>query len=520
MKLLDDETQNPLHICVLQSSYEGSLSDTKAYDNYRCTPAYAFNNSPDTKNYKFTSVLIKKATAYSQVRDLVRTGTFDAFFNLCDGALDEDRAGISVVQALEKFGVPFTGADSKHFEPTKLDMKMLAFFAGINVPAYAHVSLHDNIEAVCSHLNFPVIVKHTSGYNSVGMTRDSLCRNMEDLVAEASRFMGLFSDVLVEEYIEGVEVTVLACEDPDRGVSRAFTPVQFKFPDGELFKHFELKWVDFGKTRCAPLADPVLAEKCKAVGIAAFDHILGGVGYGRSDLRIDANGNVFMLEINPNCGIFYPDNDGSADLILANDPIKSIGFAKLMIKAAIQRNIAILARKPPVKVSFSSAEGRGYHVLASRNIAKDELVFHDEGRPLRLITKQYVDRNWSATDKAMFTQYAWPFSKKVWAIWPNDHNNWRPLSHSCNPSLWFGENSSLNVFARRNIAIGEPLTMDYATFCCGETMEFDCSCGDAACRGRIAASDYTTSSQVREFYGTRVSDYVYQQWISRSSESI
>lgn len=440
------------------------------------------------------------------------------FFNLCDGALDEDRAGISVVDALERFKVPFTGADSKHFEPTKLDMKMLAYFAGIEVPAYAHMTPQDDIETVCAHLNFPVIVKHTSGYNSVGMTKRSLCQSMDELKFEATRFMKLFGDVLVEEYIEGVEVTVLACEDPHTGKTRVFTPIQFNFPVGESFKHFDLKWVDFGQTRCAPVSDPVLAEKCKAVGASAFENLLGGIGYGRSDLRVDASGKVFMLEINPNCGLFYPECDGSADLILANDPYTAAGFAKLMIEAAIMRNDRKRAAEPPVKVSFSSAEGRGYHVLASRRIQKGELVFHDEGRPLRLITKQYVESNWSPSEKSMFAQYAWPFTKVVWAMWSNDHRDWRPLVHSCSPCLWFGENFSLNIYAARDIEIGEALTMDYSTFCCGEVMEFDCQCGSKACRGRVTGRDYEIYPSMREYYGTRVSDFVYQQWVASSSK--
>jgi D-alanine-D-alanine ligase len=56
---------------------------------------------------------LKKATAVEQVTRLASEG-FDLFFNLCDGAADDDTtSGIEVVQTLEKFGVPFTGATSR-----------------------------------------------------------------------------------------------------------------------------------------------------------------------------------------------------------------------------------------------------------------------------------------------------------------------------------------------------------------------------------------------------------------------
>lgn len=124
------------------------------------------------------------------MRALVNSKKYDVFFNLCDGAKDEDRAGISVVQALEEFGVAFTGSDSRHYEPSKLEMKMLAFYAGIKVPPFAHVTAADNVVEVCSGLRFPLIVKHVSGYGSVGMRKESKCHNFDELHKEAKRLAG------------------------------------------------------------------------------------------------------------------------------------------------------------------------------------------------------------------------------------------------------------------------------------------------------------------------------------------
>ena len=48
-----------------------------------------------------------------------------------------------------------------------------------------------------------------------------------------------------------------------------------------------------------------------------------GVSYGRVDIRMNDNGDLYFLEMNPNCGIFYTpkQNYGSADFILHYDPI-------------------------------------------------------------------------------------------------------------------------------------------------------------------------------------------------------
>jgi hypothetical protein len=55
-------------------------------------------------------------------------------------------------------------------------------------------------------------------------------------------------------------------------------------------------------------------------------------------------------------------------------------------------------------------------------------------------------------------------------------------NHSCDPNLGF--DGPYVVRARRDIAAGEELTVDYAT-CSGPGLVLDCRCGAAACRGRV-----------------------------------
>ena len=49
------------------------------------------------------------------------------------------------------------------------------------------------------------------------------------------------------------------------------------------------------------------------VGVFLFIVALKGASFGRCDLRVDRCGAPFMLEINPNCGVYYlPEDAGSA----------------------------------------------------------------------------------------------------------------------------------------------------------------------------------------------------------------
>ena len=91
-------------------------------------------------------------------------------------------------------------------------------------------------------------------------------------------------------------------------------PLEFVFPANESFKHFALKWVDFEQMATRPVEDATLRERLREVAGLTFQS-LGCSGYARCDIRMDAAGELHLLEINPNCGVFYPEESfGSADL--------------------------------------------------------------------------------------------------------------------------------------------------------------------------------------------------------------
>jgi hypothetical protein len=60
-----------------------------------------------------------------------------------------------------------------------------------------------------------------------------------------------------------------------------------------------------------------------------------------------ADGTISMLEINPNCGIFYaPHEPGSADFCLIHDPVYNHQkFLKLIIRSALNRQNTLLSAR-------------------------------------------------------------------------------------------------------------------------------------------------------------------------------
>lgn len=443
--------------------------------------------------------LVRKATAVRQLQELVKKG-FDVFINLCDGAWDEDRAGIEVVDALERLGQAFTGAGSASYDPSRECMKRVCNYGGLKTPRYQVLTSVTQVGQLAQGLRFPLIVKHPNSYSSVGLTRESRVEALGELARQVEKMISQFGGALLEEFIEGREFTVLVAENPDaRTAPVSYTPIEFLFPPGDTFKHYELKWLDFAKGGWQAVTDDDLARRLREVACSLFVGI-GGDGYGRCDIRMDAKGELYLLEINPNCAVFYPpDEPGSADMILSHDPAGHAGFLEHILRCGRLRQERAQKKW---HVEFTSDEN--YGLYAAQEIHPGEVIELYEERRHTLVTRSHVEKTWSAPLKRWFAQYAYPITDEVFVMWDDRPEEWKPLNHSCDPNAWL---EGLNLVARRQIEKGEAITVDYATFC-GPSMEaFDCQCGSTQCRKVIRGTDCLEPSIIAR-YGDHVSDYV------------
>jgi len=319
-----------MRICLLTN--QNLLADPFPADDWPCDPRPFY---PDAH---WEVECLEKATSVEQVTGRIHQG-FDLFFNLCDGAADQNTPGIEVVKTLEEHGVAFTGATSEFYEPTRQAMKLACRTEGIDTPDYVLARCEADVELAAHLLRFPLIVKHYSSYSSVDLSRRSRVCSPAGLRQQTRKIVRRHGAALIEEFIEGTECTVLVAENPDDpGRPKTYTPIQYRFPEGETFKHSAMKWVNFAQMAALPVDDPVLDARLRDVS-ARFFLALKGASFGRCDLRIDRSGVLFMLEINPNCGVYYlPKDAGSADLCLAHDPEGHAGFTRQLIRAALHRH--------------------------------------------------------------------------------------------------------------------------------------------------------------------------------------
>ena len=136
-----------------------------------------------------------------------------------------------------------------------------------------------------------------------------------------------------------------------------------------------------------------------------------------------------------------------------------------------------IIRPGPVGSGSTNTWTRRALLYAVRNLKKGDLVGSDEERPLRLVSYQYASENWSEQKMRYF--------------------------HSCDPNVWI---NGLQFIARRDMACGEELTIDYATVLPSHPT-FRCSCGTGECRTMIQPNEYR-EEWFEKRYGTHVSSYV------------
>jgi len=462
-----------MKVCVLQPDYSTSDVDYKNYDPAR-------DLSHLMPGAEFKHVLLNKLTIYKQLKELKKEN-FDVFVNLCEGYLEWSVPSVDVIYFMELLNLPFTGPTSLLYDPPKDLMKYVAYTSGIKTPAFALIESIDDIEKECGLLNYPLFVKPDKAGDSLGVDDHSLVYNKEDLVRKCASIIDEYGPLLVEEYIQGREFTVMLVADAEEGKSCSlFKPIEYIFPKGFQFKTYSLKTSELHPEANIPCNNPVLEKGLKDAALQIFQGF-GGVGYARLDFRVNDKNEIFFLEINFTCSVFYKDGyEGSADYILKCDGIGQAGFLKKIIDEGIARH-----QRRQKKYTMKGNAIAGYGIYANQHIKVNEVIFRGEELPQRIVTRRYVENSWSVKEKETFRKYAYPLSKEVFLLWDDNPANWAPQNHSCDPNTRY---EGLNVVALRSISKGEELTLNYANFLDEHMEPFDCRCGAANCCGQVTGT--------------------------------
>ncbi len=311
-----------MRVCILYDEDVGDFSPAEFMAHYPCQ----------------WEMITLSRPVFEKIAAIAAQNRFDVYFNLCDASVYEDSPGLDVVEALEKLNLPFTGSNSKFYDPTREQMQAVAESIGVGFAKGGRVTREQELDAWAATLQAPLMVKHPQSYGSMSMTRDSRVENPDQLHAQFRRIAADHGSARVEEFIVGPEFNVFVVDNPD-DLSDPFIypPTELIFPPNEDFWHTDVKWdfslpFDFRR-----VADTSLAERLQMAGRKLY-LALGGTGYGRCDVRMRSDGSLYVLEMNANAGILYrPEEYGPADYMILYDNDGYYGFFDRIFRAALVR---------------------------------------------------------------------------------------------------------------------------------------------------------------------------------------
>src|SRR6185437_12553469 len=289
---------------------------------------------------------------------------------MCEGIDGVAALEPAVISVLELFMMPFTGASSytaalalrKHVVNGLLDK------AGLPIPRFAAIRRGDPLVSV----GFPAIVKPAAEDASLGVSQQSVVRTMRQLAERVGAMLELWDEVLVQRYVDGREVNVGVLGDAVLPISE----IDFgKMPRGRWrIVTYQSKWepgsVDDvgGEPRCPARLPAKVAQEIRRVALGAWK-LVDGFGYGRVDMRVDAAGRPWILEVNAN-----PDIAPDAGLARMASWICSPRRRRIPRRPTRPRRHAHDRMQMPVKLG---ALQRG-HRNRIREILDATSVFRDE----------------------------------------------------------------------------------------------------------------------------------------------
>jgi len=212
-----------------------------------------------------------------------------------------------VVSYLELMKQPYTGCNPRGLTIShdKALAKMVLAYHRIHVPAFAVFHMNRKVQR-SKRLRFPLLVKSISEEGSVGIARASIVNDDEKL-AERVEFIHRQTKphAIAEQYIAGREIYVSVIGNQRLQCYTPWELVIEKLPEGAPnIPTSKLKWdpayqEKVGVVTKAAEIDKSMRSKLERLSKKIYRTLFLS-GYARLDYRLTEDGQIFLLEANPN----------------------------------------------------------------------------------------------------------------------------------------------------------------------------------------------------------------------------
>ena len=232
----------------------------------------------------------------------------DLIFNLTESFDGDDTKEMNVVAYVDLLGLRYTGAGphSIFLSQDKAVAKKIFAFHGIKTPFFA-TSYRGRIEHA-HDIAFPLIVKPSWEDGSIGIDEGSVVKNIKEMMERVQYIQDEFdSPALIEEYIEGREIYAGILGSYERAQVLPLVELDLsRLPEGTpKIATYDVKFeknteaYKLTKSQVAEDLDEATTKRLSDTALAAY-RALKLRDYGRIDMRLAPNGDVYVIEANPN----------------------------------------------------------------------------------------------------------------------------------------------------------------------------------------------------------------------------
>lgn len=283
-------------------------------------------------------------------------------FNLCDEGFNNDAfIELHVPAYLEMLGIPYTGAGPACLGLCYNKSLVRAIAASMEVPVPAETYFDPSDQAANIPAALPALVKPNFGDASLGITKDAVVQTPEDLVTYLNELREQLPGrpILVQEYLSGAEYSVTLIGNPGPGL-RTLPVMEVDFsrldPDLPRILGYESKWIpsspywtdiDYREARLDDEQQRQLAD----LSALLFER-LGCRDYARFDFRADAQGEIKLLEVNPNPGWCW---DGKVNFMAQFAGLRYADLMRQIIEAAQERLAVPVGAPEPAPTPVGAA---------------------------------------------------------------------------------------------------------------------------------------------------------------------
>lgn len=271
-------------------------------------------------------------------------------FNLCDeGYKNSAFKELHVPAFLEMLNIPYSGAGpaSLGICYNKSIVRAIASSLDIAVPEETYYDPSDQAATIPSI--FPAILKPNYGDSSIGITQDAIVSDAESLIAYIDRLRESMpgNPILIQEFLEGSEYSVGIIGNPGNYTVLPILEVDYSRLPQELpqILGYESKWLpESNYWRDISYRETKIDEDSKRKMIDASMKLFERTGcrdYARFDFRSDKDGNIKLLEVNPNPGWCW---DGKFNLMASFAGYTYTDLLQMILQAGLERCGSLLEK--------------------------------------------------------------------------------------------------------------------------------------------------------------------------------